>query len=343
MAATTTTPPKVVEQKDQAYRLSPGVYRINGRTIAARDSQAALRQAQVGQYAPQQQQQNTGQQTGGGSTVAHQGWEPGMQHAPDNLRGNERSMFYANQKKNGGGNATPVGPTNPDGSTTVPPATTAEVAASGNQVANASYNAATSSLEDPNNQVGQAFNPNLTARVSDGDLMANRQKVEDAVYARMTQNNAKNKAFDSNSLEQTLYNRGIPFDPQDAQRQRWGQALDQRYDGLDQAARQQAIAQADAANQTAISTNEAMRQNDYNIQQGTNQTQMGNFNSLANTGAGVSSAVVGNAGTNAGIDAIKKKTPYEIQLMQAQTGAAGRQNTGHTGGTASANQPAFTG
>jgi hypothetical protein len=216
--------------------------------------------------------------------------------------------------------------------------TTAEVDQGARDVAGASFDAAMSSLQDPNNQVGQAFNPNLTARLSDGDLMANRQKVEDAAYARMTADYAKNKAFDSNALEQNLYNRGIPFDPQDQQRARWTGALDKRYDDLNIKARQDAMTQADAANASNIATNEGMRTNDYNIQQGTNQTQVGNFAALSGSGTQTAAGPINNAATTAAMDALKKKTPAEIALMNAQANAANRRPVGNG---ASSNQSAF--
>lgn len=299
----------------QAIRVGPGQYTVNGKRYNARDSQTALRMA--------------GAASGGSSTTAN----PTTGHAPGNLRGQERRDFYnAQGSTNGQSSGLPgAAPVQQN-------ATTAEVAQGGNNVADQSFDLAMQSIQDPNNQVGQAFNPTLTKRLSDGDLLANRQKVEDAVYGRLTKDNQKNKAFDSNALEQNLYNRGIPFDPNDPQRGRWTGALDKRYDDLDASARQSAISQADAANAQEISMNEGMITNDYNIAQGINQTQMGNYTQLGQNGSQIGSGVVNNAATNAAMNALKKKTPAEIALMNAQAGAANRPQVGNG---ASSNQSAF--
>ena len=287
----------------QALRVGPGQYTVNGKRYNAPDSQTALKMAGAAGK-PQQQNQNHAQ--------------PGGPVAPGNLHGAQRQNWY--QQNN---------PTAPGAQ-----ATNQVVAQDGNAVADQSFDLAMNSIKDPNNQIGTAFNPQLTQRLSNGDLMANRQKVEDAVYGRLTANNAKNKAFDSNALEQNLYNRGIPYTPDDPQRQRWTQALDQRYDNLDQQARQDAIDRADSANAAEVQLNEGMRTNDYNIQQGTNQTQVGNFNSLAGTGNATGTTVINNAATLAGIDALKKKTPAEIAALN-------RSNQRPAGSNASSTQNAF--
>lgn len=292
----------------QAIRIAPGVYTVNGKRVNAPDSQTAIKMV-----------------TGGAGPKPTYSSTPGMPVAPGNLRGDKRNEFYRNQQAGQPQTGqTQVG--------------TGEVVAGENRVADAALDAATSSLQDPNNQVGTAFNPTLTARVSEGDMLANRQKVEDAAYARMTADYAKNKEFDSQALEQRLYKRGIPFDPRDAQRTRWTGALDKRYDDLQRKARQDAITQADAANQAQIATNEGMRTNDLNSQLAINQQQGANFAGLAGVGGQLASGVASDAATRAAMDALKKKTPAELALLKAQTGAANRSNVGSN---ASQTQSAF--
>lgn len=62
-----------------------------------------------------------------------------------------------------------------------------------------------------NNKFSQGFNPILSARANSGDLLKDRQRIEDEVFNRLTRGVAEAKDRERDQLSQTLYNRGIPL------------------------------------------------------------------------------------------------------------------------------------
>lgn len=61
------------------------------------------------------------------------------------------------------------------------------------------------------NQFQAGFNPNTAQRVTTGDLEADRARIENEVFGRLTRGLAEQKANERQQMEQTLRNRGIPL------------------------------------------------------------------------------------------------------------------------------------
>lgn len=97
-----------------------------------------------------------------------------------------------------------------------------------------SLNAATQYLQDY-----KPFNPNDVSQSGPFEGYANR--VNDAVFAKLTRNMDRDKAREREQLQQELYNRGIPLDANDKQYAAQMGALDERYDAQKEAAMNNAL------------------------------------------------------------------------------------------------------
>ena len=83
------------------------------------------------------------------------------------------------------------------------------------------------------------FNPQTAQRTTSGDLGANRSRIESEVFGRLTRGMDEQKANDSQQMESTLRNRGIPLGSKQWN-DRMGQ-LDKRYDTQRADAQSQAV------------------------------------------------------------------------------------------------------
>ena len=128
------------------------------------------------------------------------------------------------------------------------------------------------------------FNPNLTQRTLSGDLVADRARIEDQVFANLTRNLERDRSRDRNELEQSLANRGIPIDPNDPQYQRAMQSLDERYDARADQARAQAVTMGGDEYGRSVDIQEGMRTNDFNLQSGTENINTGKVRDRFNLG-----------------------------------------------------------
>lgn len=72
------------------------------------------------------------------------------------------------------------------------------------------------------------FNPETIARTNTGDLAANRARIEEQVFGRLTRGLEEEKANERQQMEQTLRNRGIPLGSKQFIDQM--AAFDKRYD-----------------------------------------------------------------------------------------------------------------
>ena len=114
-----------------------------------------------------------------------------------------------------------------------------------------------------------------TARITTGQANADRARIEEAAYNRLTRNFARDEARAMQNTEQALANRGIPAnanDPQykafvDAERERW------------------ANARSDAMN-NAVQLGGQEWQRDYTINEGVRANQMGEISNMASFGQG---------------------------------------------------------
>lgn len=114
--------------------------------------------------------------------------------------------------------------------------------------------------------MGTAFNPTLTPTSTTGDLQADRARIEEEVFGRLTRDLDKNKARDRQELEQSLYNRGIGVgNPLYNQQMN---EFDQKYNDMTTDARQRAAEIGGQELDRSFGMGWQQRQNEYGEQSG---------------------------------------------------------------------------
>jgi hypothetical protein len=235
-----------------ATRLSPGVYRVNGKTIRAATSTAAIAayNKQYGKPAasnpkpttPAETQPTTGTGSPQGSAEATgRDIAPGASSKVQGALSNEADVqayqAEANVKLNNANTTNPFGSStttmNPDGTVSV------------NQTLSQDQQGILDKGEDLT-KIGQdlaAQNLQGYSQFSMGqDTVADRARMEDAVYGRLTRDFDQRQGQDQQDAEQALYNRGIAYsaDPNSRYQQEI-KAVSQRYDDARSNARAQAV------------------------------------------------------------------------------------------------------
>lgn len=125
-----------------------------------------------------------------------------------------------------------------------------------------------------------SFDPNLTARTSTGDTVADRRRIEDSVFASLTRNVDRDAAKSKDEFEQSLANRGIPIDPNDPQYREMLRQHNERYDTLKANAQQDAVKMGGDEYSRSTGTNETMRANDFSQQAGARAQNAGEASTL---------------------------------------------------------------
>jgi hypothetical protein len=126
------------------------------------------------------------------------------------------------------------------------------VDANGNPIVNQSLAAGQQGIADADTRISQAGrnfalsmlqNPQgLINRQSSGDLLQDRQRIEEDIYGRLTRDVDSNEQRARQQAEQDLYNKGIEFNPDPNSRyQQELKMVTDRFDRLRQDARSQAI------------------------------------------------------------------------------------------------------
>lgn len=131
----------------------------------------------------------------------------------------------------------------------------------------------------------QQFNPQLSQRTSTGDLNADRARIEDEVFGRLTRTTNRDFDREKQQTEQDLYSRGIPM-------QEWAnrpemQALNERYDTLRQNARAQATELGGQEMSRSFGQNEQLIANQLSQQQGIRNQNLGELGTFAGFGTGL--------------------------------------------------------
>jgi hypothetical protein len=103
-----------------------------------------------------------------------------------------------------------------------------------------------------------------------------RGQIEDNIFNSLTRGLQQKRALERDQLEQTLYNRGIPLDPNDRLYQSYMEDFDRRYDDIETNARGQATQQAQQQMQDA-----------YNRGITTHQQGMSDISGLQGQGVGL--------------------------------------------------------
>lgn len=191
-------------------------------------------------------------------------------------------------------------------------------------------------------QLGGAFNPNLTARYGADSLEANRGKVEDAVYKRLTKNVDYRQGLEKQDVEQQLANRGIPYsnDP-NSQYQQQMKDFNDRYDTIRADAMNSAVVSGGDEYSRNVGINETQRANDFTLQSGQRNQQLNESGQLANFGAGLQNpnytqfqGTQLNYGSPTAADAAFKQLANQKAQIAKQGGGGGGGGAPSTSGSA---------
>lgn len=131
------------------------------------------------------------------------------------------------------------------------------------------------------------FNPNLANRMGHEDFMAERQRIENDVYGRLTRDLETDYQEARKAKEQELYNRGIALDPQDPTYQRHMKELDDTLSRSKLEARQTATQMGGDEWQRSFGIQETLRGNQFSEQQGIRNQQLGEIGTLQGFGSGL--------------------------------------------------------
>lgn len=186
-------------------------------------------------------------------------------------------------------------------------------------------------------QLGTAFDPQLAARTMEGDLLGDRQRIEEEVFGRLTRDLDQQYKQTREQTEQTLANKGIPYsnDPNSRYQQEL-MAVDKRFDLARTDARQRAAEIGGGEYSRSFGIQEQLRANQFSEQQGTRNQQLGEVGSLANTGPGLQ-----NFFSMAGIQNQEDQLALQkfIAQLQAKTAkGVAKINQGPSGGGANPDQ-----
>lgn len=152
-------------------------------------------------------------------------------------------------------------------------------------LADTATNLADKSLESSG--LGQAFAPKLPQRTTGANLEADRSRIENDVFSRLTKNLDQDYGLARSQAEQSLKNRGIPFsaDPNSRYQQELGR-MDQNYLAAKTDARQRATEIGGTEYQRAFDINNNLINSEFNLQSGTRNQQIGEAAGLSQIGVG---------------------------------------------------------
>lgn len=207
------------------------------------------------------------------------------------------------------------------------------------ELANAGADLALQNLQATN--LGSAFNPTLTDRPLTGQLEADRARIEEAVFGRLTRGLEDDYRRGREQAEQNLRNAGIPFstNPDSQYQQRLG-AFDKRFDDARLAARQTAIGIGGDEYQRAFGIGEQLRQNQLGEQSGIRNQQLSEVGNLSNVGLG--GAISFEQLADADKDRILQEALAKLQAKTAKE-VAQINNRPSGGGSPNADSPFNTG
>ncbi len=134
-----------------------------------------------------------------------------------------------------------------------------------------------------------AFNPTLTARTGTGNLVADRQRIEDEVFNRLTRGMDTAKNSEREQLSQTLYNRGIPLGSELYDKQM--EEFDRKYDLAKQDARGQAVQMGGDEYARSFGIGEQTRANELSEQSNIHNQRIGDVGTFAGIGLAPYTAV----------------------------------------------------
>lgn len=133
----------------------------------------------------------------------------------------------------------------------------------------------------------QAFNPQLNERWSSGQLEADRARIEEEVFGRLTKNLERDQALAMQQAETTLQERGIPYsgDPNSRYQQEL-RAVNERFDAQKTDARQRAAEIGGQEYSRNFGIGEQLRTNQLGEQQGIRNQNIGEIGTFGQLGPG---------------------------------------------------------
>ena len=133
------------------------------------------------------------------------------------------------------------------------------------------------------------FVPQTSARSSGADFLADRARIEEAIYSKFTRGIDDKERQDRAEFDQKLRNEGIQFsdDPKSAYQKRLRSLVTDRYDTARENARQTAIQQGGEEYKTDFGIQEQRIANEYSQGMGTHKGQLGDIETLSKLGPGV--------------------------------------------------------
>lgn len=136
--------------------------------------------------------------------------------------------------------------------------------------------------------IGAGFNPDLAQRTTTGDLNADRARIEEEVFNRLTKTTEQDRGKDLEAAKQSLYNRGIAYseDPNSRFQQELGD-INRRYDDIKSNARASATQLGGSELERSFGINEQLIANQLSQQQGVRNQQIGELSGFANFGQGL--------------------------------------------------------
>lgn len=144
------------------------------------------------------------------------------------------------------------------------------------------------------------FNPTLTPRNSTGDVLADRARIEDILYKKMTRDTDRNQAVDQKKIEQDLYNKGIPYsDAEDSRYQTELRNNLKRYDTVRENAMQSAVQSGGEEYKTDVGVQELLSTNDLSHAKTIHDTNVSDVQNFSGLGTGLQTPnPLGFNGTN---------------------------------------------
>lgn len=186
-------------------------------------------------------------------------------------------------------------------------------------------------------QLGTAFQPQLSERTSGADLAADRQRIEEETFARLSRDMDQRYAQEKEMTAQRLANQGIAYsaDPNSRYQQEL-MGVDKRFDLARTDARQRAAEIGGQEYSRDFGISEQLRANQFSEQQGIRNQQLGEFGTL--TGQGNQS--VQNWALSQGIKNQEDQLALQKYIAQLQAKTQKQIAGGIGGGGGGSSEPA---
>lgn len=326
-----------------AKRLSPGVYQVNGKTVQAQTAAEAERIA--------------GGNKGGGNNKDKAPKTPKEQpilpkntkinNAPSAIKAEKKVEDYEADKRLEYGNPNVSGPFG--GRRLVTDPNTGEqyfedyLSPEGEQIRQGDDAISRMGREFAQKQLqgggfDQQFDPNLTARQSTGDFVADRKRIEDEVFNRLIGDNEERYSQAREAKKQELYNQGVPLRDIDSDPRM--KEVEKNFQSNRDNARADAVRFGGDEYSRSFGIQEQLRANEYSEQANTRNQRYGEVGGLSQLGPGLR---VPNLNPVQGTDYnVGSPTEYDLAYKQLkeQKRQFNRQNQRSGGGGGMTSGPA---